>query len=112
MSVITKFISGLNDNQKRLLVIAVVIVIAALFDRLLIAPTMSRLSSIENDIAKEEVTIKQESSFLYCSAFTFKSATSIFPLSSHFTTITFMPAIAADAGFVPCADDGINAMLR
>jgi len=57
---ITKFISGLNDNQKKLLVIAVVIVMAALFDRLLIAPTMSRLSSIEEDIAKEEATIKQD----------------------------------------------------
>jgi hypothetical protein len=61
---ITKFISGLNDNQKKLLVIAVVIVIAALFDRLLIAPTMSRLSSIEDDIAKEEASIKQDIRFL------------------------------------------------
>ena len=60
MNEITKFISGLNDNQKKLLVIAVVIVMAALFDRLLIAPTMSRLSSIEEDIAKEEATIKQD----------------------------------------------------
>jgi len=61
---INKFIAGLNDNQKKLLVIAVVIVIAALFDRLLIGPTMSRLSSIEEDITKEEVTIKQDLRFL------------------------------------------------
>lgn len=60
MNGITKFISGLNENQKKLLIIAVVIVIAALFDRLLIAPTMSRLSSIEEDITKEETTIKQD----------------------------------------------------
>jgi hypothetical protein len=61
---ITKFISSLNENQKKLLVIAVVIVVAALFDRLLIAPTMSRLSSIEGDITKEEVSIKQDIRFL------------------------------------------------
>ena len=64
MNEITKFIAGLNDTQKKLLVIAVVIVIAALFDRLLIAPTMSRLSSIEGDIAKEEASIKQDVRFL------------------------------------------------
>ena len=64
MNEINKFIAGLNDNQKKLLVIAVVIVIAALFDRLLIAPTMSRLSSIEEDITKEEATIRQDMRFL------------------------------------------------
>ena len=64
MNEINKFIAGLNDNQKKLLVIAVVIVIAALFDRLLIGPTMSRLSSIEEDITKEEATIKQDLRFL------------------------------------------------
>jgi len=61
---ITKFISGLNENQKKLLLIAVVIAVAALFDRLLISPTMSRLSSIEEDITKEEATIKQDIRFL------------------------------------------------
>jgi hypothetical protein len=61
---INKFIAGLNDVQKKLLVITVVIVIAALFDRLLISPTMSRLSAIEEDITKEEVTIKQDLRFL------------------------------------------------
>jgi Tfp pilus assembly protein PilO len=64
VNAINKFIAGLNDNQKKLLVIAVVIVIAALFDRLLIDPTMSRLSSIEEDITKEEATIKQDLRFL------------------------------------------------
>jgi hypothetical protein len=61
---INKFIAGLNDNQKKLLMIAVVIVIAALFDRLLIGPTMSQLASIEGDIVKEEATIKQDMRFL------------------------------------------------
>lgn len=64
MNEINKFIAGLNDNQKKLLVITVVIVIAALFDRLLIGPTMSRLSAIEEDITKEETTIKQDMRFL------------------------------------------------
>ena len=64
MNEISKFIASLNDNQKKLLVIAVVIVIAALFDRLLIGPTMSRLSAIEEDIIKEEATIKQDLRFL------------------------------------------------
>jgi hypothetical protein len=61
---INKFIAGLNDNQKKLLVITVIILVAALFDRLLIAPTMTRLSSIEDDITKEEATIKQDMRFL------------------------------------------------
>jgi hypothetical protein len=61
---INKFIAGLNDFQKKLLVVALVFLIIALFDQLLIAPTMSRLSSIEEDIAKEEVTIKQDIRFL------------------------------------------------
>ena len=64
MNEINKFIAGLNENQKKLLIIAVVIVIAALFDRLLIGPTMSRLSAIEEDITKEEATIKQDTRFL------------------------------------------------
>ena len=64
MNEITKFLSGLNENQKKLLIIAVVIVVAALFDRLLIAPTMSRLSSIEDDITKEETTIRQDMKLL------------------------------------------------
>ena len=64
MNAISKFISGLNEGQKKLLVITVVIVVAALFDRLLIAPTMSRLASIEEDITKEEASIKQDMHFL------------------------------------------------
>lgn len=64
MNDINKFIAGLNDNQKKLLVIAMVIVVAALLDRLFIGPTMSHLSAIEEDIAKEEVTIKQDIRFL------------------------------------------------
>jgi len=61
---INKFIAGLNENQKKLLMIAVGIVLIALFDRLLIGPTMSRLSSIEEDIVKEEATLKQDMRFV------------------------------------------------
>jgi hypothetical protein len=61
---INKFIAGLNDKQKIWFVVAVVFVIAAFFDRLLIGPTMSHLSSIEEDITKEEATIKQDMRFL------------------------------------------------
>jgi hypothetical protein len=34
------------------------------------------------------------------------------PLGSVFTTTTFMPAITALAGFVPCADCGMRQMFR
>jgi hypothetical protein len=61
---INKFIAGLNDNQKKLLVIAMVIVGAALLDRLFIGPTMSHLSTIEDSINKEESSIRQDMRFL------------------------------------------------
>ena len=61
---ITKFISGLSDQGKKLLVIALIIVIVALFDRLLIGPTMSRLAVIDEDTVKEEETIKEDLHFL------------------------------------------------
>ncbi|MBI3602316.1 MAG: type 4a pilus biogenesis protein PilO [Candidatus Omnitrophica bacterium] len=62
--VIIKFISGLSDQGKKLLVIALMIVVAALFDRLLIDPTMSWLSTIDEQIRKEEEAIKQNVHFL------------------------------------------------
>lgn len=64
MNALNKFIADLNEGQKKLLMIAVVIVVAAFFDRLLIAPTMSRLSAIEEDITKEEASIRQDIRFL------------------------------------------------
>ncbi len=60
MGVITKFIAGLSDLGKKLLLAAGIIVVAALFDRLLIGPTMSRMASIDLDITKEEASIKQD----------------------------------------------------
>ena len=37
---------------------------------------------------------------------------STLPLPSQATTTTRMPAICADAGFVPCADAGMRQTLR
>ncbi len=41
-------------------------------------------------------------------AFSLKSTTSIFPSGVVLVTTTFIPAIAAEAGFVPCAEAGIK----
>lgn len=59
-----KFLSSLSSNGKKLLVLALIFVFAALIDRLLIGPTMSKLSSIDQDIVKEENNIKQDLHFL------------------------------------------------
>lgn len=61
---ISGFMSGLSEQGKKLLTIALIIVIAALFDRLLIAPTMSRLATIDEETAKEEQSIKEDLHFL------------------------------------------------
>ncbi len=61
---LAKFLSSLSDTGKKLLAAALVIVIVALFDRLLIGPTMSRLSAIDQDIVKEESSIKGDLHFL------------------------------------------------
>ena len=42
----------------------------------------------------------------------FKSSMLTLPFSSHSTTTTFIPAITADAAFVPCALDGIKQIVR
>ena len=49
-----KFISELSPLGKKLLAVAVLIIIVTLFDRLLVAPTMSRLNTIEEETAKEQ----------------------------------------------------------
>ncbi len=61
---ITKFISSLSSTGKKLFAIAFVIVAIALFDRLLISPTLSRMSAIDRDIEKETNSIKQDLRFL------------------------------------------------
>ncbi len=61
---ISGFISGLSDLGKKLLIAASILVIVAIFDRLLIAPTMSRIATINADIVKEESVIKEDVHFL------------------------------------------------
>lgn len=61
---IGKFVSGLSDTGKKILVVALIFVVVALFDRLLIGPTMSRMEMIDQDIAREESSIKQDLHFL------------------------------------------------
>ena len=61
---IQKFFSGLSDNGKKLMTVALIMVAAALFDRLLIGPTMSRMSAIDQEIAKEESALRQDLRFL------------------------------------------------
>jgi hypothetical protein len=48
----------------------------------------------------------------WASAFAFRSARSMFPSSSHFTTCTFIPAMTAEAGFVPWAEEGMRQTSR
>ena len=64
VAAITKFIAGLSDLGKKLLIGASILIIIALFDRLLIGPTMSRLSAIDDEIASEEDAIKGDIRFL------------------------------------------------
>jgi len=58
------------------------------------------------------VTINAASLSRFASAFARRSATSMFPFASVFTTTTFIPAITALAGFVPCADCGMRHTSR
>ena len=47
-----------------------------------------------------------------CSALARRSPRSTSPASSTFTATTSMPAMTAEAGFVPCADVGIRHTVR
>jgi hypothetical protein len=60
VGVITQFISSLSDTGKKLLVVALIILVVALFDRLLIGPTVARMAAIDQDIVAEESSIKQD----------------------------------------------------
>ncbi len=64
MGFIQKIISGLSDTGKKLMAVALIVLLVALFDRLLISPTMSKLSSIDQEITKEENVIRQDLRFL------------------------------------------------
>jgi hypothetical protein len=59
-----KFISGLSAKERKVLAFAAIIVLAALFDRLLVAPSMNRLRVIDDSIAEEQKIIGQNMRFL------------------------------------------------
>jgi len=61
---ISKFISGLTANEKKILVFAGLFVLLALFDRLLVGPSLGRMKEIDENIAKEEDVIRQNMRFL------------------------------------------------
>ena len=61
---INKFISGLSAHEKKILGIAAIFLLIALFDRLLVAPSMGRLKELDDAIAKQESVIGQNLRFL------------------------------------------------
>ena len=54
----------LRSPPERLLTVAMIFVLLAFFDRLLIGPSLSRLKDIDESIVKEEAGIKQNMRFL------------------------------------------------
>lgn len=61
---ISKFISGLSANERKILVVASLFVLFALFDRLLVGPSFNRMKELDESIAKEEDTIRHNLRFL------------------------------------------------
>lgn len=61
---INKFISGLSAKEKKIALIIIAIVLVVLLDRLLLAPSMSRLNEINDKIVKEQVSIQKDMEFL------------------------------------------------
>ena len=61
---LNKFISGLSVMEKKILSVALVFALLALFDRLLIGPSLAKLNDIDEKIVKEESVIKQNLRFL------------------------------------------------
>ncbi|MBF0331783.1 MAG: type 4a pilus biogenesis protein PilO [Candidatus Omnitrophica bacterium] len=61
---INKFISGLSANEKKILSVTALFVLLALFDRLLVGPSLNRMKELDESISKEEDTIKQNMRFL------------------------------------------------
>jgi hypothetical protein len=61
---VNKFLSSLTPSQKRIFYVTVFVVILALFDRLLVGPTMTKLGAIDESIQSEENSIKGDLRFL------------------------------------------------
>ena len=63
-ALINKFISGLTANERKILAVAGLFVLFALFDRLLIGPSLGRMKELDESITKEEDLIRQNMRFL------------------------------------------------
>ncbi len=61
---ISKFISGLSSNERKILTVASLFVLFALFDRLLVGPSLGRMKELDESIAKEEDTVRRNLRFL------------------------------------------------
>lgn len=61
---IRSFISGLKDHEKKLLFCALIVIVFALFDRLLISPNLAKSSLLEEEISNEKKGIEQDLRFL------------------------------------------------
>ena len=73
---------------------------------------MSLIASSNTPCVLGYVTISAARLAECSAAFALRSATSMLPFASVFTTTTCMPAITALAGLVPCADCGIRQTVR
>jgi hypothetical protein len=59
-----QFLTNMTPSQKKIFYVAVFIVVLALFDRLLVGPTMTKLGNIDEAIENEENSIKRDLRFL------------------------------------------------
>ena len=70
-------------------------------------PVISLIASSKTPCVEGYVTINPPKMSLFSSATFLSSSTFMLPFSSQLVTTTLKPAITAEAGFVPCADEGI-----
>ncbi|MEI8011015.1 MAG: GspMb/PilO family protein [Candidatus Omnitrophota bacterium] len=61
---ISKFISGLSVNERKILVFASLLGLLAVFDRLLLGPSLGRIRELDDSIVKEEDTVRRNLRFL------------------------------------------------
>jgi hypothetical protein len=63
-------------------------------------------------ILEQELELQAAYLSAFCSAFWRSSSMSMLPLASVLIATIFMPAMMAEAGFVPCADFGMMQICR
>ena len=59
-----QFLASLTPRQAKIFYVTVFIVVLALFDRLLVGPTMSKLAAIDESIANEKTAVQSDLRFL------------------------------------------------